>query len=297
MTMTHWAGVRRAAFALCFAAVCAGAPGMKAQAAAPAHKPAARSAARPAAQSHGVEALFVSDIHFEPFWDPAKAARLKAAPVSEWKAILAGAGSADREAAVRRVAADLPCARCGYLGHVVCIESAGDTARCGRSEVCCVERGFDGARVSVQVRDAFPKAAPGEYRAFTEKTIEYVMRELRGALPGVPVYAALGNNDSDCGDYQMDADSAFLAGWQMSLRADFAAADRDEARGRLRGRVLQRDAAGADGAHADAGAGRSVYVAAIRDVRGKADPAPAAAQIVWMEQQLDAARRSKRRSG
>ena len=37
------------------------------------------------------------------------------------------------------------------------------------------------------------------------------MRKLRGALPGVPVYAALGNNDSDCGDYQLDPDSAFLA--------------------------------------------------------------------------------------
>ena len=37
----------------------------------------------------------------------------------------------------------------------------------------------------------------------------YVLRELRGALPGVPVYAALGNNDSDCGDYQLDAKSRF----------------------------------------------------------------------------------------
>ncbi len=35
-----------------------------------------------------VRALLVSDIHFEPFWDPAKAAQLNAAPARGWKAIL-----------------------------------------------------------------------------------------------------------------------------------------------------------------------------------------------------------------
>ena len=90
----------------------------------------------------------------------------------------------------------------------------------------------------------FPKAKPGEYRAFVEKTIEYVMRELRAALPGVPVYAALGNNDSDCGDYELDANSAFLADVGKTLTADFPAEERAEAlRDVCRGRVLQRGAA------------------------------------------------------
>ena len=72
MTKTHWAGVRCGAFALCVAAVFAAAAGLKAQAAAAAQKPAAASA-----RGRAVEALFVSDIHFEPFWDPAKAAKLR----------------------------------------------------------------------------------------------------------------------------------------------------------------------------------------------------------------------------
>ena len=34
-----------------------------------------------------VPALFLSDIHFDPFWDPAKVPQLTASPASEWKAI------------------------------------------------------------------------------------------------------------------------------------------------------------------------------------------------------------------
>ena len=49
-----------------------------------------------------VQALLVSDIHFEPFWDPAKVARLARTPVSQWDAILAEADSADREARFNR---------------------------------------------------------------------------------------------------------------------------------------------------------------------------------------------------
>jgi sphingomyelin phosphodiesterase acid-like 3 len=140
----------------------------------------------------------------------------------------------------------------------------------------------------------FPKAAPAEYRAFVEKTIDYVMRKLRGALPGVPVYAALGNNDSDCGDYQLDPDSAFLTEAGKVLAAALPAGDRAEAlrtfgeggfySARLPAplkhtRILVLDDLFMSRRYATCG--------------GKPDLAPAAAQIAWMEQQLDAARRNK----
>jgi hypothetical protein len=44
-----------------------------------------------------VGVLMISDIHFEPFWDPGKVSDLAAAPVSQWKTILAGPDSGDRE--------------------------------------------------------------------------------------------------------------------------------------------------------------------------------------------------------
>ena len=86
MTRTRGAGVRCGALALCAAVFLAAATGMKAQGLAPMGKK------KPAT----VEALFVSDIHLDPFWDPSKVDHLKDAPVSEWKAILAGPEAVDR---------------------------------------------------------------------------------------------------------------------------------------------------------------------------------------------------------
>ena len=39
----------------------------------------------------------------------------------------------------------------------------------------------------------------------------YVMRSVEAAFPGVPVYIAGGNNDSACGDYQLDSPDKYLA--------------------------------------------------------------------------------------
>src|SRR5580700_2198839 len=50
-----------------------------------------------------ISALMVSDIHFDPFHDPAKAKQLADAPVGEWNAILAGAASTDAAAAFERL--------------------------------------------------------------------------------------------------------------------------------------------------------------------------------------------------
>ena len=55
----------------------------------------AQDAQPDSARHHGVAALMVSDIHFEPFWDPAKAAELESAPARSWDAILAGPLGAD----------------------------------------------------------------------------------------------------------------------------------------------------------------------------------------------------------
>ncbi len=75
----------------------------------------------------------------------------------------------------------------------------------------------------------FPKATPADYKAFVEKTIAFDLANLRAALPGVPVYAALGNNDSDCGDYQLDANSAFLKEIGQDFAADFVGTEKAQA--------------------------------------------------------------------
>ena len=293
MTKTHWAGVWCGAFALCFAAVFAGAPGMKAQVAAPAHKPVTTSAAGPTAQSHTVEALFVSDIHFEPFWDPAKVVRLKAAPVSEWNAILAEPASADQAT------------KFAELQKTCKVRGADTSYPVYESSLRAIHNDASGAKFVVLSGDlmahdfsckfttTFPEAKPGEYRTFAVGTIEFVMRKLRGALPGVPVYAALGNNDSDCGDYQLDPDSAFLAQIGKSMTADFPAKERAEALRTFAEGGYYNVRLPAPIAHTRMLVLDDLFMSQRYETcGGKANPAPAVGQIVWMERQLDAARRS-----
>jgi sphingomyelin phosphodiesterase acid-like 3 len=244
------------------------------------------------ASDRTVEALLVTDIHFEPLADPAKAERLKAAPVSEWNAILAEPASANQAA------------RFAELLKACKARGADTSYALYESSLRAIHEDANGAKFVVLSGDliahefsckfdtTFPKAKPGEYRAFVEKTIEYVMRKLRAALPGVPVYAALGNNDSDCGDYELDENGAFLAEIGRILTADFpagerAAALREFAEGgyysvRLPApmehtRMLVLDDLFMSRRYATCG--------------GKENPEPAAAQIAWLEQQLDAARR------
>ena len=282
MMKTHGAGVRWGAVALCAAAAFAAAPGIKAQSAAHAEKPAT------------VEALFVSDIHFEPFWDPAKAARLEAAPVSEWNTILAEPSSTDQAA------------RLAELLQTCKVRGADTSYALYESSLVAIHDDAKGAKFvvlsgdlishdfSCKFQTVFPKASAAEYRAFAEKTIDYVMRKLRGALPGVPVYAALGNNDSDCGDYQLDPDSAFLADTGKMLVADLPAGERTEAQHTFA-------EGGFYGARLPAPL-EHVRMLVLDDLfmsrqyatcSGNANPAPATAQIAWMEQQLNAARRNQ----
>ena len=93
-----------------------------------------------------IPAVFVSDIHFEPFFDPGKVERLAAAPLSAWKGILAAAPSVDRAASF--AALERSVLRAGRtLVSAVGIELAGDSQGWGGSEVCDGERRSDFAFV------------------------------------------------------------------------------------------------------------------------------------------------------
>ena len=285
MMKTHGAGVRRGAIALCGAVFFAVAFRLEAQAARPSEKPARNKPVN-------VEALFVSDIHFEPFWDPAKAVRLKAAPASDWNAILAEPASTDRSARFAEL-------------QQACGARATDTSYpLYESSLRAMHNDASGAKFVVLSGDLishdfscvfktmFPTAGPVEYRTFVEKTIEFVMIELRRALPGAPVYAALGNNDSDCGDYQLDSGGAFLAETGKLLAAYLPAGERAEAL-----RTFAEGGFYSAGLPAPMKPMRILVLDNLFMSRryatcsGKSDPAPAAAQVAWLNLQLDRARR------
>ncbi len=244
-------------------------------------------AARPHAPAT-VPALLVSDIHFEPFWDTAKTAELAAVPVEQWDDILAAPPSSDREQ--RLAALQQACHSRGADTSPALLSSSLQAMREQAADARFITVSGDLISHNFECKFAktLPKAAPADYQAFVVKTIAYVQAELRKSFPGVPVYTALGNNDSGCADYRLDAHSEFLA-----------------ETGKL---TIPGVASTRSGGFAAEGDYSAPLPAPIHHARllvldnlfqskryatcsGKPDPQAAAAQIAWLRGELAAARK------
>ena len=217
-----------------------------------------------------IQALFVSDIHFEPFLDPEKAVKLATAPVGEWNAILAAPASAD--AAARWAKVEQACPTRGADTSFALYQSSlrAIHVQAGDAKFVIVSGDLIAHSFSCKFAAVFPKAAPADLRAF------------------------VGNNDSDCGDYQLDANSAFLKESAENFAADLRGPEQAQAR--------ETFAAGGYYSVSLPAPLRKARLLVLDDLfmsekyqtcGGKADAAPAAQQIAWLKQQLDAAREKK----
>jgi hypothetical protein len=148
--------------------------------------------------------LLVSDIHFDPLAnaDGDIVRKLISAPVSQWKEIFAS--STQNTYAHAPADANYPL-----------LESALSAA--------IAQGPFDfviasGDYLRHDFLKAFVKAgySSSDFPAFATKTAVFVINTVQTTL-GVPVYAALGNNDSASEDYSTDPGSAFLASLADSL--------------------------------------------------------------------------------
>jgi sphingomyelin phosphodiesterase acid-like 3 len=248
--------------------------------------------AQSAAAEHGVSALMVSDIHFEPFWDPGKAAKLAAAPTSGWKSILGAPDSPDR--AQKFAALEQTCKTRGEDTTFPLYESSlkAIVARASDAKFVTVSGDLISHSFTCKFGAVFPQAAPGDYQAFVMKTIDFVVRSLREALSGVPVYAALGNNDSGCGDYQLDANSDFLTSVGKIVTAELPQSERAQAEKDFAAGGYYSVTLPAPMEHARLLVLDDLFMSRrYQTCAGKDDPAPAAAQIAWLAQQLSQARR------
>lgn len=255
-----------------------------------AHAGAAQSA-KPAGT---VAALAVSDIHFDPFRDPAKTVRLAAAPVARWQAILDEPDSADRSARWAEVLKACPARRLDTDEPLFAASLQAIRAQAQEARFVTVSGDLMAHEFDCRYRQIFPKASAAEYRSFALKTMAYELAALRAALPGVPVYPALGNNDSDCGDYRLDAHSTFLAEAAPFFLADLPAKER----------AASAEQFALDGSYIVTLPGVHARLVVVDDLfaarsytscAGKPDPAPAAAQAAWLQRQIAAARASGER--
>jgi len=243
-----------------------------------------------------IPALLVSDIHFEPFFDPAKVPQLAAAPVSEWKAILAAPPSPDQQQ--RFAALQQSCHARGVDTSTTLFNSSLKAMRSNASGAKFVTVSGDlvSHAFDCKYSTLFPKSTPSDYRGFVEKTLDYVIDELYGAFPGVPVYVALGNNDSDCGDYRLDAHSEFLSTTGNEVTKRFPASERQP--------TLDSFAVGGYYSVSLPAPIENARLLVLNDLfmsksyttcAGKADSSGADAQIAWLRQQLTDARAKKQK--
>lgn len=140
--------------------------------------------------------LLVSDLHFDPFTAGAEVVKtLRATPTTQWARVLAAAPAA-------------PPSSYGSDSNYPLLVSAGAAMRQAvpHPAFVLVTGDFLGHRFEQKYDSVFAGTPDSTgAAAFADSTMAFMARWM-GALvpPGVPVYPAIGNNDSGCNDYGMD---------------------------------------------------------------------------------------------
>ncbi len=165
------------------------------------------AAASPAPRPATGRFLSLSDLHFNPFYDPSLVPRLVRADVGKWRAIFASS----RVRAVSTYGRDV---------NDPLLESALAAARraARKPDFILISGDFLGHDFEQSFTAKSPDPSPAAYRSFVQKTLRYVTARIRQTFPGVPVYPALGNNDSYCGDYRVEPAGPFLAALHKTWR-------------------------------------------------------------------------------
>lgn len=181
------------------------------------------------AQSPQAMVVMFSDIHFDPFHDPANAALLDKAPVAAWRHILdrpASAGQASRFAAVQaacngKEGTDAPYA----LMHSSLL--AAQKMKAARYVTVSGDLLVHDLDCRYRASLGLPPDTADDQSvsaAFAEKTAQFVMEEIVETFPHIPVYLALGNNDSRCNHNRMDYRDRFLAATSAAVMSGLRSA-------------------------------------------------------------------------
>ncbi len=285
---------RRVLAAGAIAAACAlGSGALRAQGVAKKTTGTAATEKAPASAAAPVDVLIMSDIHFDPFRDPNKAQRLMDAPEGEWNKILEEVDATDQRETYARL-------------QKTCRETADDSPyTLLQSSLAAMKDKAPDAKFALltgdlvvhslecRFRTLLPDRPASDYKTLVTKTEQYVIDQIRLSLAGVPLYVAMGNNDSACKDYALEVDDPFLGALKETVVGWLpAGAQRTEALASFshmgdysmtmvapmkRTRLLVLDDLYQS----------SKYI----DCNGKPDRTAADAQIAWLEKELAGAKR------
>jgi sphingomyelin phosphodiesterase acid-like 3 len=163
--------------------------------------------------------LMMSDLHFDPFADPALVPALIQHPVEDWEGIL----NSSRATAFAPYGKDS-----NWPLLLSALREAKNNAPEGPYDYAILTGDYL-VHESRKLFEPFGGKDERAYEDFVLKTEVFTAREVQKNLPNLPVYFCLGNNDSECGDYMIATKSDFLKSFSNEwgvLAANPAAATR-----------------------------------------------------------------------
>lgn len=168
--------------------------------------------ARPVAAA---EAVILTDIHFNPLADKSLAEPLAAAPAEQWAAILDRGSERisvyGEDTDWKLLQAALAAIKAQPKPDFVLVP--GDFLVHGFRDV---------------FNASFTQHDDAAYRRFVAATMRFLALQLEAAFKHAPILPALGNNDSDCGDYGIQAGGPFLTDTETTVAGMIGAAAGDD---------------------------------------------------------------------
>ncbi len=160
--------------------------------------------------------VMLSDLHFDPLHDPAKVPLLSRAPIEQWAAILSSPQSPDQPA--RFAAVQESCnGKESMDAPYALLHSSLAAARVNVPRATFVTVSGDLVVHDLDCRYRASLGLPPSTTddqslsaSFAEKTTVFVMKQVEATFPRIPVYLALGNNDSRCNHNRLDAHDEYL---------------------------------------------------------------------------------------
>lgn len=172
-------------------------------------------------QPSPVSVVMLSDLHFDPYRDPAKLSALRAAPVMQWSKILGDPDSLTQAADFAHLQST--CHARGVDSSWELVQNSLQAAQKQQPEPLFVTVSGDllTHNFDCRMKTLVPDATPADIAAFAAKTIAFLATELQQTFPRAPVYVALGNNDSGCSNYHQSPASPFVVQVNGTIAGDF----------------------------------------------------------------------------
>lgn len=142
----------------------------------------------------------LSDLHFNPFYDPTLVPKLVEAEAREWPALFAGS------------AVTAPSSYGADVNYPLLASTLAGLRTFGADpDFVLITGDFLGHDFQKLFQQESPDKSQRAYQAFVRKTLEFLTASLAATFPGKPIVPALGNNDDFCGDYAIEPRGPFLS--------------------------------------------------------------------------------------